>query len=710
MQSLGSIVLTAVLNGFFQSLFGGVFNIVTRPVIQKLEATGFFNLNAMDIIGQYGEDLVEKAKEKNWELIAGRDKEISELIGYLRAGKNPCVVGEAGVGKTALVEGLAAKIAVGDVPEDVKKWKIIKVDFPSLVVGKGYGGSSEDWLIRLRALFEWTMKHPETVIFIDEVHQFAKAADLCKTFLDRSQLKLVGATTTREFEEYMAKDPALERRFTLIKVGQPDSVSAFLMTKSRVPGLEKKYNVTISQEVLETNVNLVREYLPLKSSPDKEIRNLEVACELASRSRYELSDDEKTKLAEQISSQLEESREKEGKWNKLKKKLGSLFKEKPKTELATTEEQMVMREPVVLTEDHLRSALQSLTGVPMTPPADEEIERFREFYLTLSSYLSGQEQPVREVWKTFVDLRFGKRQKKLGVMAAFLFAGPSGVGKATVVEAVKDGLHTGMTIDIPATQFKGKLRDRILKTVDAYPHTLIVFRGLDRASDKIRSEISSIISQGYDYDDCDGKRISFKNAVIISTVNTGDVSGRDSAEIKEYLREKLGHDILGKVGRLLVFKSLDKNVAEEKSRDMLTKICLVLREATSAEVEFEESLIDRLTEIASSTSEGMRGWLSYMESLQSILNDIYEVRGELKGKKLVFVAGEDGVELRIENLPEIIAASGDVAKEIEESGFPDEQQVDKDSKETTDENPSDGKIEEKVDVTDAGKVKEDVVA
>ena len=264
---------TLFLESLSREVIHCVLKVFSTPIMQIAQASGWLDPDTWSVMSQYCEDLTEQAKMGKIHPAIEREEEMDSMIDILsRNGKgNPCVIGEAGVGKTAIVEGLAYRIAKGDVPEDFKNKRIIKVNMVSLIAGKSYN-HGDGAVGRIRALFDAAAKDPDIILFMDEFHQIVQcnAAELFKTFLDRGNVKMIAVTTASEFKNYIGKDPALERRFTKVHVKEPNELQTYNILK----GIKKVLvgdNVEVPDEVLMTTVKLTGKYMKNRTYPDKAI-------------------------------------------------------------------------------------------------------------------------------------------------------------------------------------------------------------------------------------------------------------------------------------------------------------------------------------------------------------------------------------------------------------------------------------------------------
>lgn len=631
---------SAVVSAFLGTLLNSVASVAMRPVTQKLESTGAFDLNAIDVVGQYGENLVEKAKNGEIEPLAGQEREMEMLIAALFNCENPCIVGEAGVGKTALVEGLAILIAEGKVPDYAKKWIIYKVDFPSLIIGKGYGAESNGGLIRLRALLELAKKNPNIIIFIDEVHQFSNFADLCKTYLDRRQIRLVGATTSKEFDLYLGKDPALERRFKKILVNEPseETLSNILMT--RAPQLERQFNIKIPEARLQEIIMLTKRYQELKANPDRNLKLLLASAETAS------NDEElKAKLDKEYQEKLKNAKVTEEEVVVPKKRtIMDVFKGRRPTQVIKRKVVEEIAKPVIeVSSDHVRKALSLITNIPIMKMTPMEYFKFSTMNLRIKSVLLGQDQTVDTICEALKKARIELNDPDR-IRGAFLLAGASGVGKTYLAEMI--GEEVGNRILIDAAQYNGKMRMALVNKINSYPYTVVVFDGIEKAKPETLSEISSILDSGI-LMDSNGVKVSFKNTIVLLTANTGPFN-LSQKETINHLIGTLGSGILSKVDDVLVFNSLSEETLNKLTVATLKNIEKVIKSKFNVGFEYDDSIVFNIVKQGIDPIQGARGITKYCTKF--ILDFITKslLNGELSpGDKIVLNLVNDEVNCSI---------------------------------------------------------------
>lgn len=606
-------LISAVISAFLGSFLQTIAAFALRPLNQKLEATGFFNAEAHDIISQFGVDIVQKAR--NGELLAvnGREKEIEELITHLRQRDNPCIVGDAGVGKTALIEGLAVKIADGDVPEDIKDWIIIKVDFPSLIVGKGYGGNSTDGIVRLRALFEYAKHHQNVIIFIDEVHQFSGYADLCKTYLDRKELRFVGATTTAEFNQYLAPDPALARRFSIVYLERPTMEEALNVIQARVPMLEHQYNVHISSNSVSSAVILNERYRPFAASPDREIKTLTMACELACLEAGKQTNEAHTDQEARVVVTERPPAKKDGFFTKVARGIVNLFKRKPKAKPANTNNptntnNIDPSSVIEVTENHVRKAVSMVSNIPVENLTDAEKISLLNTAERMKSQMVCQDEAIDRVSRAIIESRLEMNDPSR-LRGAFLFAGASGSGKTKLASLIADEI--GKSFLINAAQFDSTMREKLLEKIKTDPYCLIVFDDLDKAKPSIIGDIVSTVDRGWTYDN-KGQKVSFTNTFVVLTVST-DPKAMTKEETLDSLVSKLGVEYINKINDIIIFNAIDKENAQKITGFYLDQLCQLLFSQYKMKIRYNEDLIDLISTNVIKAGTAGRGITNYVQ-------------------------------------------------------------------------------------------------
>ncbi len=515
-------------------------SIAEQPMMQALDSSGLFNMDAWSgVVKYYGRNLVEAAKNGELHEVSGRDSEIDEVISALRQGRNPCIVGEAGVGKTALVEGLACRIAKGEVPDDVKDWVIINVDFPSLLVGRGYNKDPNGALVRLKALFEYAKKHKNVVIFIDEVHQFAAFANLCKAYLGEGEVKFVGATTLMEFNSYIAADESLAKLFTQVKLEEPGLDVSLKILKERVPGLEKRYSVKITDQALYASLVLTSRYLPTMPKPDRDVKVLESACERASR--------------------------------------------------GAADNPQAKDEEVEVTDLHVRDVISSEFGIPVSVPSKAEILNIALMPRKIKSKLLGHDNAIDTICEGLKGARFELNDADK-VRYTCLVAGPTGTGKTTLCKAVSDEVGN-KSIIFNATQFR-EIKKELLAVVEASPYATVIIEDLDKAKLDVLGEIFYALHAGFMVNDR-GLKVNFKNTVIIMTVSTGDKE-MTSAEVKKYLAEKVSSTVLNEIKDVVVLDKISDIDGKKIALVDLIKACVMIKNKFNVKVMFGEDVINNL--------------------------------------------------------------------------------------------------------------------
>ncbi|MFZ2150628.1 MAG: ATP-dependent Clp protease ATP-binding subunit [Candidatus Absconditicoccaceae bacterium] len=534
-------------------------------------------------IEYFGTDLTRESKDGFIDPIIGRSKEIDQMIYTLlrKSKNNPLLIGEAGVGKTAIVEGLAQKITRGEVPERLKNKRLFLLDMGTLVAGTKYRGEFE---ARMKSILEEATDPTNNIIlFIDELHtiigaggqEHNDAAQMLKPLLSRGKIKLIGATTFDEYQKYIEKDAALKRRFQELIVNEPDAAS----TKEILMGLKQTYEdfhgVQISEESVETAINLSRRYILNKYLPDKAIDILDEACARKSTMEQKLeSDEEFTKAQKQITDiqvKIEEAIEKQDYF------LAAELKEKEEKiklnmqKIRTTKAIPTHLRPTILPTD-IGNVLADKTGIPSNIVNEDEITKLRRLDADLKEHIVGQDEAVESVVKTLTRSRLSviNRKKPIG---SFLFLGPTGVGKTYLAKLIAKnyfGDETAM-IRLDMSEFMEKFSiskiigspagyvgyeegGNLTEAVRRKPYSVILFDEIEKASTEVLNIMLQILDEGQ-LKDSKGRLIDFKSTIIIMTSNIGSEEftkkkgtiGFSAGGTEQEIDEKKFEDIKGKV-------------------------------------------------------------------------------------------------------------------------------------------------------------------
>ncbi|MBQ8300430.1 MAG: ATP-dependent Clp protease ATP-binding subunit [Clostridia bacterium] len=526
-------------------------------------------------LDQFGRDFTKIAKEGKFDPVIGRSDEIERVTQILsrRTKNNPCLIGEPGVGKTAVVEGLAQKIASGDVPEPLKTKRLVSVDLSSMVAGAKYRGEFEE---RLKKVINEVLEAQNVILFIDEFHTIVgagsaegsmDASNILKPFLARGELQLIGATTLKEYKKYIEKDAALERRFQPVTVCEPTVDETIAILKGIRDKYEAHHSVTITDDALSAAANLSSRYITDRFLPDKAI---DLIDEAASKKRLGSQTEpqelkEKEKILENLLSEKQEAITAQD-FEKAAKIRDEELKVREEVEkLKTDWKGSGSSSELVVNEDDIAQILSDWTHIPASKLKEEEMEKLKNLEATLHARVIGQDEAVTAVAKAIKRGRAGLKDPKRPI-GSFLFLGPTGVGKTelskTLAEAMFGSENSLIRVDMSEYMEKhavskfigsppgyvgfeegGQLTEKIRKN----PYSVILFDEIEKAHPDVFNIMLQILDDGI-LTDAQGRKVDFKNTVIIMTSNLG------------------AKEILGTVSSKLGFStgSDDKNVSEHE--------------------------------------------------------------------------------------------------------------------------------------------------
>ena len=504
--------------------------------------------NQTPTLNQFGDDLTKKAKEGKLDPIIGRKEETERVIQILsrRTKNNPCLIGEPGVGKTAVVEGLAEKIVAGDVPEILKNKRVVAVDIASMVAGAKYRGDFEE---RIKKALDEVKKAGDVILFIDEIHTIVgagsaegavDAANILKPLLARGEIQLVGATTINEYRKYIEKDAALERRFSPVMVDEPSEKDTVKILKGIRDKYEAHHGVKISDEAIESAVKLSVRYINDRFLPDKAI---DLIDEAASRARLKTytEPDSLRELQEQIED-IQKDKEEAVRAQKFER--AASLRDKERELKAKYEEEKKnwknknTKEVVNITEENIAEVISSWTGIPASRITQDENKRLRNLEKELHKRVIGQDEAVEAVAKAIRRGRVGLKDPNRPI-GSFLFLGPTGVGKTELSKALAECLFgdESAMIRIDMSEYMephsvskligsppgyvgfdegGQLTEKIRRK----PYSVILFDEIEKAHPDVMNMLLQILDDGR-LTDSQGRTVNFKNTVVIMTSNVG---------------------------------------------------------------------------------------------------------------------------------------------------------------------------------------------
>ena len=641
------------------------------------------------ILASYGEDLTEKARLGKLDPVIGRREEIEKVIQILsrRTKNNPVLIGEPGVGKSAVVEGLAQAIVQGEVPEILRGKMVYSLNVTSLVAGAKYRGDFEE---RLKKVIDLVMRDRNIILFIDEIHMIVgagssmennmDASNILKPKLARGELQTVGATTFEEYRKFIEKDPALERRFTPVIVDQPSVEDAITILNGLRDRYEAHHDVVITDEAIEAAVKLSDRYITDRCLPDKAI---DLIDEAASRER--LRSYNGPKELHELEEELERTRmegEKAVKWKNYARAAELTDKaEKLTRELGEKKQAWLERRNAThlsIGRDEVAEIVSSWTGVPLVRLTEEESERLMHLEDDLHKRIVGQDEAVSAVARAIRRARAGLNSpdKPIG---SFIFVGPTGVGKTDLTKALAESLFGDerLMVRLDMSEFmdktsvtkligappgyvgyedgEGALTERIRRK----PYSVVLFDEIEKAHPDIFNILLLILDDGR-LTDNKGLVVSFKNTVIILTSNVGahEVKevpslgfGTDEAGQNEYermkdnidaaLKKQFRPEFLNRLDDIIIFHKLSKEDASRICEKILSSVQARLKEKGII-VKVSSRARSRLVEEGYSEEFGARPLKRVVRKLVEDRLSEEILAGTVKAGGTVIVDEEDG--------------------------------------------------------------------
>ncbi len=627
-------------------------------------------------IGLYCEDLTAKARKGDIDNVIGRDKEIERVIQILsrRTKNNPCLIGEPGVGKTAIAEGLALRIAKGNVPHRLKDKEIQLLDLTALIAGTQFRGQYES---RIKGLTKEVKEAGNIILFIDEVHNLVgggdsegtmNAANILKPALSRGEIQVIGATTFNEYRKYIEKDSALERRFQPVKVAEPsvgDTIDILMGIKEYY---ENHHNVKVGEDIIRKAAVFSERYITDRFLPDKAIDLLDEACACASlrnkeRETYESLMDEKKALEtskEAISS--EETVDYEA--------LATV-----KSELARVDEQLEGFDEATLTaevtEVDLANVIELWTGIPQSRVRENELLKLKDIEDSLKKKIIGQDEAVDALAKAIKRSRVQISPRRRP--ASFIFVGPTGVGKTELVKVLSlelfDTPETLIRLDMSEFMEKHSVSKiigsppgyvgydeagQVTEKVRRRPYSVLLFDEIEKAHPDVMNILLQILDEGK-LTDAHGRTVDFSNTVIVMTSNAGSTNRenalgfgktQESAErdsVMKGLREFLRPEFIARVDEIIIFKNLNEDDFVKIADLMLGEYVETLREK-GIEFRFDEAACKYLAEKSCNGQSGARDLRNLIrKEVEDKITEQMILHGEGGISAIALSASDDGL-------------------------------------------------------------------
>lgn len=636
------------LNCSISKLYEGCSEAVEKSSLAAERQSGARLVN----LEKYGFDMVKRASAKGYDPCVMRDKELERLIEILlrRQKNNPCLIGEAGVGKTAIVEALATKLASGDVPASLRGIRLYSLSLTQLLAGAKYRGDFEE---RLKACIDEASTAKDVVLFIDEIHMLMgagaaegaiDAANILKPMLSRGEIRVIGATTFDEYRKTIEKDKALERRFSSITVEEPTEETAVAMLFEIKKKYELHHSVSISDAAVKAAVGLSMRMLPARRLPDKAIDVLDEACSKVKLRHYN-ENEVQNKLSKSFSGYVN----------------GAISKENYFAELSKE----AFRESVlpVVEEEDILAAVSAQSSVPQSAGTVSDIAAMEA---ELSRTVIGQQKAVAALISAMKRSGSGLRDPNRPI-ASLIFSGPSGVGKTSLAKALAKAVFGSedSLIRFDMSEFSEKHSvSRLIGSPPGYigfdeggeltesvrkrPYSAVLFDELEKAHSGVRAVLLQLLDNGF-LTDSSGRKVSFKNTIVIMTTNVSSKAnatcgfGASSSQSapRDSLSKTFSYELMNRVDAVCPFSKLSQADCVK-----IADICLgelkSRAEAAGTKIVFDESVAEKIAASAQSDSYGARE--IKREIVRQIENPLADAM--IKGSKQIYCfVGDKGIEL-----------------------------------------------------------------
>lgn len=596
------ILITLNIN--LQKIFQDIMNAAGLDAKEYQEEIQESQRGGGSMMEQFCTDMTARAEEGKLDPVVGREEEMYRLMQVLsrRTKNNPCLVGEPGVGKTAIIEGLAQRIAAGVVPEKMKDKRIYTLDLPGLIAGSKYRGEFEE---RMKGLISEVETNGNIILFLDEIHTMIgaggaegaiDASSILKPSLARGELQLIGATTITEYRKYIEKDAALERRFQPVSVEEPTKEQCLSILRGLKEKYENHHRVEISEKSLEAAVQMSERYITDRNLPDKAIDVLDEACSKVSLKGYKVPDN-LTALEETVKELSAQKEESVSRGDFTEAALIQKEQEEAKSKLENMKKRFQKKSALgrpAVTEDDIAEVVSAWTKVPVQKLAESDTDRLKKLESVLHKRVIGQEEAVSAVARAVKRGRVGLKDPKRPI-GSFLFLGPTGVGKTELSKALAEALfgneESMIRVDMSEYMEKhsvakmigsppgyvghdegGQLSDQ----VRTHPYSVILFDEIEKAHPDVFNILLQVLDDGH-ITDSQGRKVDFSNTVIIMTSNAGakaivepkklgfaakeDPAGdykRMKQNVMDEVKMIFRPEFLNRIDEIIVFHALDK--------------------------------------------------------------------------------------------------------------------------------------------------------
>ena len=630
--------------------------------IKKDIERGKGNYSLTPTLNQFGEDITLQAEDGKFDNIIGREKEIERIIQILsrRTKNNPCLIGEPGVGKTAIVEGLAEKVVLGEVPESLKNKRIVSVDISGMVAGAKYRGDFEE---RIKKALNEVKKVEDVILFIDEIHTIVgagaaegaiDAANILKPLLARGEIQLIGATTIEEYRKYIEKDSALERRFSPVDVGEPTEKETIEIIKGIRDKYEAHHNVKITDEAVNSAVTLSVRYITDRFLPDKAIDLIDEAASQVRMKIFTEPDEIKTleEKLEIISKEKEEAIYNQ-EFEKAAKLRDNEQQTREKLEEETTKWRKAKNKDITeIGEENIAEIISKWTGIPAQRLTEDENQKLQHLEDKLHERVIGQNEAVEAVAKAIRRGRVGLKNPKRPI-GSFLFLGPTGVGKTELSKALSEILfdNENSMIRLDMSEYMeahsvskligsppgyigydggGQLTEKIRRK----PYSVVLFDEIEKAHTDVMNILLQILEDGH-LTDSQGREVDFKNTVIIMTSNLGarhitdkkslgfvnTENDKEYEELKKEVIKELKHELrpefINRIDEIIVFHKLNKQDIENIAQIMLKQVEARLQKQKYI-VEIDDGVVKTIIEQGFDSNFGAR---PLRRTIQNLVED-----------------------------------------------------------------------------------------